>query len=81
MLISISELRAHAKAEGFDACGIAPAKLPDEIGKNLQAFIANGNQPLSPEELSDRIGRSGQGNTILRTLSGARVYKGLRPVY
>ena len=43
MPISISELRAHAKAEGFDACGIAPAKLPDEIAKNLQAFIANGN--------------------------------------
>jgi hypothetical protein len=47
----------------------------------FRVFIANGNQPLSPEELSDRIGRPGQGNTILRTLSGARIYKGLRPVY
>ena len=47
----------------------------------FRVFIANGNQPLSPEELTDRIGRPGQANTILRTLSGARVYKGLRPVY
>ncbi|MEO9168876.1 MAG: QueG-associated DUF1730 domain-containing protein, partial [Aestuariivirga sp.] len=43
MPISISELQARAKAEGFDACGIAPAKLPDEITTNLQAFIASGN--------------------------------------
>ena len=47
----------------------------------FRVFIANGNQPLSPEELADRVGRPGQANTILRTLSGARVYKGLRPVY
>ena len=43
MPISISELQARAKAEGFDACGVAPAKLPDEITTNLQAFIASGN--------------------------------------
>ena len=43
MPISISELRTRAKAEGFDACGIAPAKLPAEITANLQAFIASGN--------------------------------------
>jgi hypothetical protein len=47
----------------------------------FRVFIANGNTPLSPEELADRIMRPGQANTILRTLSGARVYKGLRPVY
>ena len=64
------------------------ARLPDFITPHtslvdavFRVFIANGNQPLSPEELADRIGRAGQGNTILRTLSGARVYKGLRPVY
>ncbi len=47
----------------------------------FRVFIANGNAPLSPEELADRIMRPGQANTILKTLSGARVYKGLRPVY
>ena len=40
MPISISELKARAKLEGFDAVGIAPAKLPVEIAANLQAFIA-----------------------------------------
>ena len=43
MPISISDLQARAKAEGFDACGVAPAKLPNEITANLQAFIASGN--------------------------------------
>ena len=47
----------------------------------FRVFIANANTPLSPEELADRIMRPGQATTILRTLSGARVYKGLRPVY
>jgi hypothetical protein len=46
----------------------------------FRVFIANGNQPLAPEELAERIGRPGQGTTILRTLAGQRVYKGLRPV-
>jgi hypothetical protein len=62
--------------------------LPDFISPHtslvdavFRVFIANGNQPLSPEELAERIRRPGQANTILRTLSGARVYKGLRPVY
>jgi hypothetical protein len=64
------------------------SRLPDFITPHttlvdavFRVFIANANQPLSPEELADRIGRPGQANTILRTLSGARVYKGLRPVY
>jgi hypothetical protein len=45
----------------------------------FRVFLANGNQPLTPEELAERINRPGQGLTILRTLSGQRVYKGLRP--
>lgn len=46
----------------------------------FRVFLANGNTPLTPMELAERIGRKGQGMTILKTLSGARVYKGLRPV-
>ncbi len=67
-------LRTHCShAEGF----ITPhTSLVDAV---FRVFIANGNQPLTPEELAERIERPGQGNTILRTLSGARVYKGLRP--
>lgn len=43
----------------------------------FRLFLANGNSPLTPEELSENLGRDS--TTILRTLSGARVYKGLRP--
>jgi hypothetical protein len=43
----------------------------------FRVFLANGNQPLSPDELAERIHRSA--DTILRTLAGQRVYKGLRP--
>ena len=44
----------------------------------FRAFLANGNQPLSSEQLGEQLGRPAQ--TILRTLSGARVYRGIRPV-
>jgi hypothetical protein len=69
-------LRTHcSQADDF----ITPhTSLVDAV---FRVFLANGNQPLSPEELAERIKRPGQANTILRTLSGARVYKGLRPVY
>lgn len=40
-------------------------------------FLANGNIPMSAEELGKRLGRPA--DTILRTISGARVYRGLRP--
>lgn len=43
----------------------------------FRLFLANGNTPLTPEELSLQLGRDP--NTILKTISGARVYKGLRP--
>lgn len=46
----------------------------------FRVFIANGNRPLTPEELAEKINRPGQAHTILRTLSGPRVYKGLRPI-
>lgn len=45
----------------------------------FRVFLANGNRPLTPEELAEQINRRGQGLTILRTLAGQRVYKGLRP--
>jgi hypothetical protein len=43
----------------------------------FRVFLANGNEPLSPQELGDRLGRPAR--MILRTLSGPRVYKGIRP--
>lgn len=44
----------------------------------FRVFLANNNTPLTPVELGERIGRDPR--TILRTLSGTTVYKGLRPV-
>lgn len=43
----------------------------------FRVFLANGNQPLSAQELGDRLSRAPK--MILRTLSGPRVYKGIRP--
>lgn len=43
----------------------------------FRLFLVNGNQPMSAEELAARLGRPA--NTILSTLAGPRVYKGLRP--
>ncbi len=43
----------------------------------FRVFLANGNKPLSPEELSKVINRSPQ--VILKTLAGGQVYKGIRP--
>ncbi|HAV77791.1 MAG TPA: hypothetical protein DCX53_10630 [Anaerolineae bacterium] len=44
----------------------------------FRLFLTNGNIPMSSEELGNRLNRPA--NTILRTLGGARVYKGIRPV-
>lgn len=46
----------------------------------FRVFLANGNKPLSPNDLGKRINRPPA--TILRTLAGTsgQVYKGIRPV-
>jgi len=61
------------------------AKQPSFITQQMalvdsvfRLFLANGNTPLTPVELSEQLGRDPL--TILRTLSGSRVYKGLRPL-
>jgi hypothetical protein len=43
----------------------------------FRILLASGNTPLSPRELGERLNRPP--NTILRTFSGPRVYKGVRP--
>jgi hypothetical protein len=43
----------------------------------FRVFLANNNKPLSPVDLGARLKR--EPALILRTLSGERVYKGLRP--
>ena len=43
----------------------------------FRVFLANGNVPMSAEDLSKRLERPAE--TLLRTISGPRVYRGLRP--
>jgi hypothetical protein len=43
----------------------------------FRLLLANGNTPMTPEELGMRLNRPA--DTILKTIAGARVYKGLRP--
>ena len=60
------------------------SKQPGYINEHLslvdavfRVFLANGNTPLSAKKLGERLGRPAQ--TILKTLSSPRVYKGIRP--
>jgi len=60
------------------------ALLPDFVSERtavveavFRTFLVNGNTPMSAEDLSKRLKRPAE--TILRTLAGPRVYRGLRP--
>jgi len=66
------ELITHcARQEGFITLQTA---LVDAV---FRTFLANSNQPLTPEELSVILGRPAL--TILKTLSGLKVLQGIRP--
>jgi hypothetical protein len=61
------------------------AKQEDFLTRNMalvdavfRVFLSNGNKPLTPQELGELLNRPA--DTILRTFSGLRVYKGIRPV-
>ncbi|MBP1701242.1 MAG: uncharacterized protein H6Q38_349 [Chloroflexi bacterium] len=60
-----------ARQEGFITQQTA---LVDSM---FRMFLANGNTSLTPIEMAEHLGR--QPIIILKTLSGGRVYKGLRP--
>ncbi|MEA4909041.1 MAG: hypothetical protein VB089_15570 [Anaerolineaceae bacterium] len=65
-------LMSHcARQEGFITSNTT---LVDAV---FRSFLANGNTPQTPEELAAQIDRPAE--TILRTLAGPTVYKGLRP--
>ncbi|NDJ61881.1 MAG: hypothetical protein GYB67_12195 [Chloroflexi bacterium] len=69
-----------------DEIGLAiqnAARQPDFINPHtslvdsiFRVFLSNHNTPLTPRELAERIGR--QASVILKTLSGGRIYKGIR---
>jgi hypothetical protein len=43
----------------------------------FRVFLANGNMPLTPMDLSSQLNRPA--DVILKTLTGGRVYRGVRP--
>lgn len=47
------------------------------IDSVFRVLLVNGNQPMSPIQLGQAINRPPE--TILRTLAGVTVYKGIRP--
>ena len=44
----------------------------------FRVLLSNGNKPITSEDLGEILNRPP--STILRTLSGIRVYKGIRPI-
>jgi len=61
------------------------ARQPDFVTEHtamveavFRLFLTNDNMPMTAEELGARLNRPPE--TVLRTLSGPRVYKGLRPL-
>ena len=61
-----------AKQEGFVSQKMS---LVDSV---FRILLSNGNRPITPEELGEILHRPA--TMILRTLSGIRVYKGIRPI-
>lgn len=62
-------------------CAVQPDYLTPQttlVNAIFRVFLSNGNSPLTPEELGETLGRPAR--TILRMLSGRRVYKGIRPL-
>lgn len=62
-------------------CARQPGYLSPQmslINAVFRVFLASGNAPMSPAELGQKLGRPA--TMILRTLSGPRVYKGIRPM-
>jgi len=45
----------------------------------FRVLLANGNSPLTPADLAAHTGKPA--DTILRTLAGSKVYKGIRPCH
>lgn len=64
-------IRESSRSEDF---------ISDHIGlidSVFRAFLVNGNQPLNAQELAAVTGRNAA--TILKTIGGVHVYRGIRP--
>jgi hypothetical protein len=62
------------------------SQLPEEFVRHTSlvdavfyVLLANANRPMTAGELADWVGRDPK--VILKTLSGRRIYQGIRPLY
>jgi hypothetical protein len=65
-----------------DHCGLKPEFIAPTTPLTVaifRALLANGNNPMSPEDLYKRIGKSNAAG-ILRVLMGAEIENGIVPV-
>lgn len=74
-VLKMDELRLAIKmaAESSDFINLQ-ISLVDSV---FRVFLKNNNLPLSPKQLAELTGRPAE--TILKTLSGQRIYQGIRP--
>ncbi len=73
--------RVDALQQGLMVAARDPHFISDRttvVDAIFRVFLANGNEPLSPVELGRLINRPPA--TILRTVAGTQVYKGIRPL-
>ncbi len=64
-----------------DHCGLQPGFIAPTTPLTtavFRALLANGNQPMSPEQLHKRIGKSNPAS-ILKLLMGAEIENGIVP--
>jgi len=61
-------------------CSTEPDFLTEKtslVEATFRILLISGNKPLTPLELEEKTGKTAR--TILRTLSGSKVYMGIRP--
>lgn len=74
-VLRLDELGVALREASKQADFINPqTSLVDSV---FRAFLANGNTPRSPRELA--IDTARDANTILKTFTGTKIYKGIRP--
>jgi hypothetical protein len=73
--VDTAQYTLRTKVKPVDPFLNAHTSLVDAV---FHLLLVNGNRPMSPNELSALLNRPAQ--TILRTLAGRVVYKGLRPI-
>ncbi|MBZ0291989.1 MAG: replication/maintenance protein RepL [Anaerolineae bacterium] len=74
-VFQLDALRLAIKQAVEDPDFINPqTSLVDSV---FRVFLANNNTPLTPRQLAEKTGKDA--GTILKTLGGIRVYKGIRP--